>query len=233
MRPLLAADGEEGLRLARQHRPAVVFLDVIMPRLDGWAVLAALKGDPAFKDTPVVMLTVVSDQDMGYMLGAADYLQKPIDRDQLATTLSKYKPAPGGRVLVVDDDPATREVLRRALTKDGWLVDEAENGRQALDRVTAGDPALVLLDLLMPEMTGFEFVAELRKNPGWVGIPVVVLTSKDLTAEERQMLSGSVERVMQKGAYSRDALLAEVHKVVAVYGGRAPAAADTPATVEG
>ena len=220
VRALLAGDGEEGLRLARQHHPAVVFLDVIMPRLDGWAVLAALKGDPTFKDTPVVMMTVVGDQDMGYMLGAADYLQKPIDRDQLATTLAKYRPAPGGRVLVVDDDPATREVLKRALVKDGWLVDEAENGRQALDRVAAGVPALVLLDLLMPEMTGFEFVAELRKNPAWGGIPVVVLTSKDLTPDERQMLSGNVERVMQKGAYSRDALLAEVNKVVAAYGGR-------------
>ena len=225
VRPLLAGDGEEGLRLARLHKPAVVFLDVIMPRLDGWSVLAALKGDPDLKDTPVVMMTLVSDQDMGYMLGAADYLQKPIDRDQLASALAKYKPAPGGRVLVVDDDPATREVLRRALTKDGWLVDEAENGRQALDRVAAGVPALVILDLLMPEMTGFEFVTELRKKPDWGGIPVVVLSSKDLTPEERQMLAGNVERIMQKGAYSRDALLAEVNKVVAAYGGR-PAAAD-------
>ena len=233
VRPLLAGDGEEGLRLARHHKPAVVFLDVIMPRLDGWAVLAALKGDPDLKDTPVVMMTMVSDQDMGYMLGAADYLQKPIDRDQLAGTLAKYKPAPGGRVLVVDDDPATREVLRRALVKDGWEVDEAENGRQALDRVTAGAPALVLLDLLMPEMTGFEFVRELRKNPDWGGIPVVVLSSKDLTPDERQMLSGTVERIMQKGAYSRDALLAEVHKVVTAYAPAAVPPAHKPVAVEG
>jgi PAS domain S-box-containing protein len=231
VRPLLAADGEEGLRLARAHHPAVIFLDVIMPRLDGWAVLAAVKGDPALKDTPVVMMTIVSDKDMGFMLGAADFLQKPIDREQLAAALAKYAPAAGGRVLVVDDDPGTREVLRRALAKTGWQVDEAENGRLALERVRAGPPALILLDLLMPEMTGFEVVRELRRTPDWQNVPVVVLSSKDLTPDERAMLSGSVERVLQKGTYSRDALMTEINKVVAAYGRDAPTV--RPAAVEG
>ena len=192
----------EGLRLAREERPAVVFfLDVIMPRLDGWAVLAALKADPAFHDTPIVMLTVIGDQDMGYMLGAADYLQKPIDRDRLTTVLARYKPAPGGRVLVVEDDPGTREVLRRG-TGQGRLAGGRGGERPAGTRPGAGrDAGTHPARSTHARDGGFEFVRELRKTPAWAGIPVVVATSKDLTAEERQMLAGNVERVMQKGAY--------------------------------
>ena len=228
VRPVLAADGDEGLRLARAHRPAAVFLDVVAPRPDAGAVLAALKGDPALAATPVVVMALVGDRDMGYAVGAADCLQKPIDPARLAAALARHRPAPGGRVLVVDDDPATRAVLRRALVRDGWAVDEAEDGRLALDRVRAGVPGLILLDLLMPVMTGFEFVAELRAEPAWDGVPVVVLTSKDLTAEDRRLLAGNVERVIQKGAYSRAALLAEVGRVVAAYGGRVAGANAAP-----
>jgi CheY-like chemotaxis protein len=216
IRVVTAADGAEGLRLAAQLRPLVIFLDVIMPRMDGWAVLSALKGEPQLANIPVVMLTMVSDKELGYMLGATDYLSKPIDRNQLANVLKKHRPVgPAAQVLVVEDDDVTRQVLRRTLTKQGWTVAEAENGRVALERMMETRPELILLDLMMPEMDGFEFLEELRKHEEWRATPVVVLTSKDLSPEERLRLNGNVEKILQKGAFSRDALLREVRKVVA------------------
>jgi signal transduction histidine kinase/CheY-like chemotaxis protein len=217
-----AAGGEEGLRLARQLRPALVTLDVLMPGMDGWAVLGALKSDPATADIPVVVLTILDDRDLGYALGAADYLTKPIERDRLIAAVRKHVPRQDGadgraaarRALVVEDDPATREMLRRMLQREGWAVDEAANGRLGLTRVAAAPPDLILLDLMMPELDGFGFVERLRAEPAWRAIPVLVVTAKDLTPEERLKLNGWVEQVLQKGAYSRDELLAEVRALV-------------------
>ena len=226
-----AADGVEGLRLAAEVRPTLIFLDVMMPKMDGWAVLTQLKNDPKLRDIPVVMLTLVNASEMGYVLGASEYLGKPIDRGRLADVLSKYRRGDAGgdgpgQVLIVEDDPATREVLRRSLVKQGWAVVEAANGRVGLERIRECVPALILLDLQMPEMDGFEFLEELRTNPEWTEVPpVVVLTSKDLTQDERDFLTGQVERVVQKGTYSREALLREVRKIAAENAGvgRGPA----------
>jgi CheY-like chemotaxis protein len=211
-----ALDGEEGLRLAKAWRPAAITLDVMMPGMDGWAALAALKADPALADIPVIMLTIVDDKNLGYALGAADYLTKPIDRDRLVAMLKKYRcEAPPCPVLVVEDDAQIREMLRRILAKEGWLVSEAEHGRVALERVAENRPELILLDLMMPEMDGFQFIEELRKQEAWRSIPIIVVTAKDLSEEDRLRLNGYVEKILQKGAYSREALLAEVRDLVA------------------
>ncbi len=211
-----AANGEDGLRLARDLKPAVITLDVMMPGLDGWAVLASLKADPELAAIPVVMLTIVDNKNLGYALGAADYLTKPIDRERLAAVLNRYRCAePPCPILIVEDDAPTRDMLRRALEKDLWLVIEAENGRAGLERVAANPPGLILLDLMMPEMDGFGFIEELRQDERWRSIPVVVVTAKDLTVEDRLRLSGHVEKIIQKGRYSREALLAEVRELVA------------------
>jgi CheY-like chemotaxis protein len=176
-----------------------------------------LKADPVLKQIPVVMLTIVTNKEMGYVLGASEYLTKPIDRDRLADVIDKYRPKDPGRiVLVVDDDSATRQVLRRTLIKQGWSVVEAENGRVALERVATQKPSLIMLDMMMPEMDGFAFLAALRKDASSASTPVVVLTSTDLTPDERGQLTGNVERVLQKGAYSREALLSEVKNIVAL-----------------
>ena len=210
-----AGDGEEGLRLAKERTPDLIFLDVLMPKMDGWAVLTALKADPDLRDVPVVMLTMMSDQGMGYLLGASEYLSKPIDRNRLLAVLDKYKPtASADGVLIVEDDEPTRQVLRRTMEKQGWTVTEANNGQVGLDRLRQRTPSLILLDLMMPEMDGFEFLAELRQQVPYQDIPVVVLTSKDLTFEERSLLSGKVERILQKGQYTREALLKEVKRIV-------------------
>ncbi len=206
-----AADGEEGLRLARTFRPAVIFLDVIMPKMDGWAVLSALKADPTLADVPVVMLTISPGKELGFFLGAAEYLTKPVDQDRLRAVVAKYSPLRGeGCVLVVDDDAATREVVAKVLARDGWPVELAEDGQAALSRLAETRVSLVILDLLMPGMDGFEFLSALRAEPAWRSIPVVVLTSKDLTRDDRARLSGQVEAVIQKGAYRRDDLLKEI-----------------------
>jgi CheY-like chemotaxis protein len=198
---------------AREMQPDAITLDVLMPGTDGWAALSALKSSPETADIPVVMLTIVDDRNLGYALGAADYLPKPIDRERLAAVLARYRrDLP---VLVVDDDADFRQLLRRALERDGFAVIEAGNGRVALERVSETRPGLVLLDLLMPEMDGFEFVLALRRHAEWRQIPVVVLTAKDVSAEDQRRLDGQVERILSKGGTSRDSLLAEVRDMVA------------------
>jgi CheY-like chemotaxis protein len=155
----------------------------------------------------------VDDKNLGYALGAADYLTKPIDRERLATVLGKYRrDLP---VLVVDDDAQLRALLGRMLEPAGYRVVEAENGRAALDRLRDVTPSVVLLDLMMPEMDGFEFVAEFRRHEAWRAIPIVVITAKDLSRDDRERLNGYVQKILQKGAYGRETLLAEVRDMVA------------------
>ncbi len=218
-----AATGEAGLARARERRPDVITLDVMMPGTDGWAVLAALKADPALADIPVVMVTIADQKPLALALGAADYLTKPVDRTRLSTVLHRYVRRDGDRpVLVVDDDEAVRLTLQRALEKDGWRVRTAMHGRDALARVTDTAPALILLDLMMPEMDGFAFLEALRVEPAHADIPVVVLTAKDLTAEDRQRLSGGVARIVPKGGGASEALLAEVRRQLDQRSGTTP-----------
>jgi hypothetical protein len=213
-RVVTAPGGEDGLKLARELRPDAITLDVMMPGLDGWAVLTALKADPDIADIPVIMLTIVDDRNLGYTLGAADYLTKPIDRDRLVTVLKKYRrDLP---VLIVDDDAVLRQLLRRILEPEGYKVVEAENGRVALDRLRGVSPSVILLDLMMPEMDGFEFVTEFRRHEAWRAIPIVVITARDLSRDDHERLNGYVQKILQKGANGRDQLLAEVRELVAV-----------------
>jgi signal transduction histidine kinase/CheY-like chemotaxis protein len=215
-----AASGPDGLALARALRPAAITLDVMMPGMDGWAVLAALKADPELAPIPVVMVTILDDKEMGFALGAVEYLTKPVDRTRLLDVVKRFRPgASPDPVLVVDDDPAMREMLRRSLEKAGLAVLEADDGRAALAEIARQRPALVLLDLMMPVMDGFEFLRELRATPQGRAIPVVVLTARDLTPEDRQRLQGQVAHVLGKGAYSRDALLQEVRELVGARAG--------------
>ena len=212
---IAATSGEEGIRLARELHPAVITLDVLMPGMDGWAVLTALKADPILSDIPVIMLTILDEKHMGYTLGAADYLTKPIDWERLAVLLERYQCArPPCPVLIVEDDAGMREMLRRRLEKEGWTVVEAENGRAGLERMVESQPELILLDLMMPEMDGFQFLDEVRKREAWRSIPIIVVTAKELTAEDRQRLNGSVEKILQKGAYDREELLREVARLL-------------------
>jgi CheY-like chemotaxis protein len=153
---------------------------------------------------------------MGFALGAVDYLTKPVDWARLRGLVRSLRPAASTEpVLVVDDEPDVRDMLRRALETDGLAVLEAEHGRAALARIATQRPALILLDLTMPEMDGFEFLDVLRRSPEGRAIPVVVLTARDLTPEDRQRLNGQVEQILLKGPHDRDELLAEIRRLLA------------------
>jgi len=210
-----AAEGKAGLELAKQLQPAVITLDVMMPHLDGWSVLTALKADPATADIPVIMMTIVDDKQMGFALGADDYFTKPIDFQRLHQVLEKYRKLTAPQtVLVIEDDTSMREMLRRTLEKDGWQVAEAANGKMGLEQWEASSPALILLDLMMPEKDGFEFMEALRCQDHGQHVPVIVITAKDLTEEDRRRLNGGVERIIQKGATSQSEVLAQVRALM-------------------
>ena len=212
----VAANGQRGLELAKQLQPAVITLDVMMPGMDGWAVLTALKADAATADIPVVMLTIVDDKNMGFALGAVDYFTKPIDWHRLSAALKKHRRAASAQtVLVVEDDATMREMFRRTLERDAWKVIEAENGLHGLARLSEEIPAVILLDLMMPEMDGFTFMEELRKRADCAEVPVIIITAKDLTAEDHERLNGEVSRIIQKSATGIEQLLAEVREVLA------------------
>ncbi|HZA66667.1 MAG TPA: response regulator [Geminicoccaceae bacterium] len=213
-----AADGEQALELARQVRPSLITLDVLMPGLDGWGVLRALKADPALAPIPVIMLSILDEKNKGYSLGAAEYLTKPFSRDELRPLLERYRPRGEiRRVLIVEDEADARLWMSRLMRTEGWQVSEAENGRVALERLALEVPDLVLLDLMMPEMDGFEVATALHGDERWREIPVIVLTAADLTEEDRRRLNGAVERILAKSATSRDELLSELRDLAARY----------------
>lgn len=212
---LTAGGGEEGVRLVQAIHPDLITLDVIMPGVDGWATLTELKANPETADIPVIILTILDDKNLGYTLGAADYLTKPIDRERLSTILARYKNSDKPHnALVIDDDSATRDMLARVLRKENWHVTTAKNGRVALERLNKKIPELILLDLMMPEMDGFQFVAELRQHAEWKNIPIIVVTAKDLTADERAALNGYVSNVLHKDAHTREELLAQLRALI-------------------
>ncbi len=213
-----ANGGHEGLRLAREYNPSVITLDVLMPDYDGWSVLRDAKSDPQLAAIPIIMMTIVDEKKKGFSLGASDYLAKPLDRKHLSAVLAKYRNGrPKLKVLTVEDDETTRQLVARTLKGEDWEVFEAENGRVGLERLAEVSPDLILLDLMMPEMDGFEFLAEMRQNPDYKDIPVVVVTAADLTEDDHRRLNGGVEHVLQKTDFDRDALLSELCQSVARY----------------
>jgi signal transduction histidine kinase/CheY-like chemotaxis protein/HAMP domain-containing protein len=211
-----AAGGREGLEFARELHPSVITLDVFMPDMDGWSVLQAIKQDAELSRIPVVMMTISDEKQKGITLGASGYLTKPVDRAQLAQLLDRFKTAMP-RALVVEDNLTDRDMMRRLLVGEGWEVIVASNGREALDRLKSENPNLILLDLMMPEMDGFEFLAEFRKTPKFASTPVIVVTAADLSREDRRRLDGGVEHILQKAAPSREDFLRQIRDLIGRY----------------
>jgi signal transduction histidine kinase/DNA-binding response OmpR family regulator/HAMP domain-containing protein len=211
-----AENGLRGIELAREMRPSVITLDVLMPGLDGWSTLQQLKRDPELQDIPVIMVTIVDEENQAYALGAAGYLTKPVNRECLLRALAACRTNDVySRVLVVEDDPHTRGWLARILREDGWEVAEAENGRVALDRLPLVKPDIILLDLMMPEMDGFEFVDEIHRNEQTRHIPLIVLTAADVDEEAQRRLSGGIRRILRKRLGGRDEVIATLRDVIA------------------
>jgi len=210
-----AAGGLEGLKLAKDLRPIAITLDVMMPDLDGWSVLAALRQDADLAEIPVIIITILDEHRRGVALGAAGYLTKPIDRERLHRMVSRFRAAARPtRVLLVEDDKDQRERLRGWLQGEQWVVQESANGREALTRLQADKPDVILLDLMMPEMDGFAVVAALQKEPRWRDIPVIVITARDLDAKDRERLNSGVQSVLVKETFRPADLVERIRRLV-------------------
>ena len=207
-----ASTGAEGLKRAKELRPAVITLDIMMPDMEGWTVISALKADPELAHIPVIIISIVDEHRRGIALGAAGHLTKPIHRDKMLEVLAPFRTAGRpGVVLIVDDDDDQREEVRMSLEARGWTVHDASNGRRALEVLGGGvSPDIVLLDLMMPEMDGFEVVAALQDNPVWRDIPVVVVSAQDLSSEDRLRLNRGVEHIVLRNASSPAKLWARI-----------------------
>jgi CheY-like chemotaxis protein len=217
----VAVTQEAGMTMARELCPDIIILDVMMSEMEGWVLLAELKSDSDVEHIPVIVTTVLEDRDIGIALGAADYLFKPVDSQQLLRSLNFCLRTPDGvtqvqqaSILVIEDDADMRMLLRLILEREGYRIVEAEDGIQGLERVAEQRPALILLDLMLPRMGGLEFISGLRATSAWRSIPILVVTAKPLTYADRERLKGSVARVLQKGVYKRDELMAEIRELL-------------------
>jgi PAS domain S-box-containing protein len=214
---LTAKNGEEGLRIAKDRHPCLITLDVLMPGIDGWGILAAIKNDTQTQDIPVVMLSMIEDRKRGFALGASEYITKPIDWQRLGEILRKYIPdhTDSGPILVIEDEEPVRNLIVRQLEKDHRQVIQAENGKVGLEQYQHHRPSLILLDLLMPEMDGFEFIHELQKQDPDHSTPIIVLTAKDLTQEDLIRINGAADQILQKGNPKQfDELLNHLHRQI-------------------
>ena len=225
-----AEDGRSGLLMAESLKPRVILLDVTMPRMDGWSVLRSLKENPQLAAIPVVMCTIIDEQNLGFSLGASDYVLKPVNWEHLREVLARVQnDAAKGDVLVVEDDDDTRARVKGLLSKNGWTVTEAENGRAALDAVRRRVPSVVLLDLNMPEMDGFTFLRQFRASPEWAAVPVIVMTARDLSVGERAELKGGGARIFEKGQVGMRDLVAQLRALDVATAKAKPASSLTPA----
>jgi PAS domain S-box-containing protein len=221
-----ASDGESGLKLARALSPRAILLDVMMPRMDGWAVLSALKSDPDLAEIPVIMETIVHEKGLAFSLGAEDYLTKPIQWPRLKKILDRFRSAAGAPVaLVVDDDGSTRALLSEMLEKESWSTVEARDFNAVLERFADTRPALVLVDLNMSELNGFALIKDLRRLPEWRDVPFVALSTNDLSAEQRRRLEGYVQQIVNTEHDAPEALLTVLRRVRSERIARAAAAA--------
>ncbi len=207
--------GGDALKLARELRPGAITLDVFMSDKDGWQVLSELKADPLTSEIPVIMLTISNDKTRAVSLGAADFLTKPVKPEQIAALLARFRLKAGnGNILVVDDEESNRVLLRRLLEKFGWTVTEACNGKEALLSLERDIPALIMLDLMMPEMNGFEVVQRLRASEKWRQIPIIVLTAMYLTPTQRAQLAAGVQRILSKASSAEPGWVGKLAELV-------------------
>lgn len=215
----IAADGDAGFEKAKTFQPAVITVDILIPKTDGWELLTQLKADQATASIPVVVVSIVDEPGRGFSLGAADYLLKPVDREVLARVIQRVvrnnaRDQRGRSVLVIDDDPVILELMEAVLRPEGFEVLKAKDGRHGLQIARERNPDLVVLDLLMPDMNGFEVADEMHGCPETASIPIVVLTNKSLSREEKDRLNGRIIAIRQKGEFHREDFVAQVRSLL-------------------
>jgi signal transduction histidine kinase/CheY-like chemotaxis protein len=209
---IVASNGEQGIELAREARPDVITLDVLMPGQDGWSVLNQLKADPDLANIPVVMQSILDESNKAFMLGASDYLTKPINRSEIIDVVRRLQNQNNRCALVVEDDINAQTLMAEWLKGDGWEVHTAKNGLEGLQAFLEVEPGLIILDLMMPAMDGFEFLEQVRLQPKATDASVIVVTAKDLNAKDLERLNGGVKRIIQKGNHKTDDILKEIKR---------------------
>ncbi len=215
---ITATSGDEGIAKAKKYQPFVITLDIVMPKKDGWQVMHDLKAHPATRDIPVVVVTIVNKKKLGLRLGAADYLLKPLDEKQVLESLERFATPKNGNkpksLLVVDDDPNVVDMIKQTISEGVYRVSTAMDGEEALQKIAQDPPDVILLDLMMPKMDGFEVIDSLKADMRCRDIPVIVLTAKLLSKSERDMLSQSAAKIIQKQGISDEQLLTEINSVI-------------------
>jgi CheY-like chemotaxis protein len=209
-----ALSGDEGLEAAAKIKPAPITLDIMMPKKDGWQVLRELKSNAATKDIPVVIHSIVDNKPLALSLGAVDVMTKPTDPNRLLSLAKHYCRSGDQFILIVDDHEDFALAFKALLSQDGFNVKVATSGRQALDTLKESLPALMLLDLVMPGMDGFEVVRQLQQNEKWKRIPVVILTGKDLTQEDQQKLDSHITEFLRKDAFSTTEISKTIKRIL-------------------
>jgi PAS domain S-box-containing protein len=208
-----ATDGLTGLALARTLKPRAILLDVMMPRMDGWAVLSQLKADPDTAEIPVIMETIVHEKGLAFSLGAEEYLTKPIRWPRLKRVLDRFRSTPPARALVIDDDGSTCNLVADLLESEGWQIVQARDSTAVFERLAESRPALMLVDLGMSALNGFALIQSLRRMPQWRDLPVVALSGDELTVEERARIEGYVQQIIDTGSDAPDALLDVLRRI--------------------
>jgi CheY-like chemotaxis protein/anti-sigma regulatory factor (Ser/Thr protein kinase) len=229
-----APDGRTGLEMARALNPLAILLDVMMPHMDGWAVLSAIKADPVLADIPVIMVTMVRQKGLAITLGAADYLTKPVEWPRLKAVLERYQSSSEPAVaLVIEDDEGTRSALREGLVGAGWAVIEAPCRQEAIDQLTQNHLGLILVDLQMSDLNGFALMRALRRRTDWKDVPLIALTSRELTPSECERLEGLAQQVLHTDGDPESELTGELRNITASLFGAMQAARTRTEAIHG
>ncbi len=213
--PILAFDGKEAIEKAQTFQPFAITLDIMLPNMNGWQVLQALKSDAKTCDIPVIIISMVEQKGYGFSLGAADYLVKPIEKKQLIQRLAFLKAGKNEtKVLLVDGDVDTLETLEGIIGPNGYTLIKAQSGKEGIAQALKHTPDLVFLNLMMPDVTGFDVIEQLRNAPTLKDVPVIILTDKDLTDGELKRLSGNIVRIAQKSSLPKIDLLRDIKQAI-------------------
>ena len=212
-----ALSADEGIQKARDIKPHAITLDILMPKKDGWEVLNCLKADPATQDIPIIVISNIDNKGLGISLGAFDYIVKPFQKEAILSVLNRIPVVDVKDVLVVDDEASAVDLLTQILREEGYHVKGVYNGKEALHVLETKPQDIILLDLLMPEMDGFEVIQKINAHPDWCNIPIIVVTAKDLTDKEWNILNKSVDSIIQKSGLSEDNLMDEIKTLLRKY----------------
>jgi len=212
-----ALSADEGIQKAREINPHAITLDILMPKKDGWEVLNCLKADPETRDIPIIVISNIDNKGLGISLGAFDYIVKPLEKEAILSVLTRIPVVDGKDVLVVDDEASAVDLLTQILQEEGYNVQGVYSGKEALHVLETKPQDIILLDLLMPEMDGFEVIQKIKANQDWCNIPIIVVTAKDLTDKEWNILNQSVDSIIKKSGFSEDRLMDEIQALLREY----------------